>query len=166
MRRGGAILELHLNQMKGLTVQDKIEREIEIEAPWDRVWELVTETGWWVPDDGGVAGDRAPGATTIRQSEQHGAIPVQVVQLTPQTYAAYRWASTVAPAELTDTNTTLVEFHLDAVGDRIRVRVVESGFAALKVAQDAVQQGVADNSHGWELELTHLRDMAAGHAAT
>ena len=46
---------------------DRIEREITIEAPLDRVWDLVT--GWWVPDERGLVGDRSPGATTVRSSE-------------------------------------------------------------------------------------------------
>lgn len=31
-------------------MQDSIERNITIAAPIERVWDLVTEPGWWVPD--------------------------------------------------------------------------------------------------------------------
>jgi uncharacterized protein YndB with AHSA1/START domain len=32
-------------------MDDRIEREITISAPLERVWDLVTESGWWVPSD-------------------------------------------------------------------------------------------------------------------
>lgn len=142
-------------------MQDSIEREILIEAPLDLVWDLVIELGWWVPDERGVVGDRSPGATTVRSSEQHGQIPVQVVQLSPQTYAAFRWTSTVAPAALTGTHTTLVDFHLEPADAGVRVRVVESSFSAREVPVELAQQCVTDNNGGWEMELGHLREMVA-----
>lgn len=32
-------------------MEDRIEQVIAINAPLDRVWELVTQPGWWVPSD-------------------------------------------------------------------------------------------------------------------
>ena len=75
-------------------MDDRIEHSVVIEAPLDRVWDLVTEPGWWVPSDEGTPIDRTPGAVAVRASERYGSYPVQVVRLQPKVYAAFRWAST------------------------------------------------------------------------
>ena len=35
---------------KAADVPDRIEREILIDAPVERVWQLVSEPGWWIGD--------------------------------------------------------------------------------------------------------------------
>ena len=50
-------------------MQDTIERSIAIAAPIERVWELVTEPGWWVPSDSPAGADRTPGVVVVRESE-------------------------------------------------------------------------------------------------
>lgn len=50
-------------------MQDTIERSIAISSPVERVWELVTEPGWWVPTDVPVEVDRTPGSIVVRESE-------------------------------------------------------------------------------------------------
>src|SRR6266568_2508139 len=82
-------------------MSDRIERSVLIEATLDRVWDLVTEPGWWVPSQTPAPIDRTPGATAIRESEQWGRFPVRVVSLDPKTYAAFRWASTNPGEDLT-----------------------------------------------------------------
>jgi hypothetical protein len=61
---------------------------------------------------------------------------------------------------LRDGRTTLVEFHVEPVGDAVRVRVVESGFASLDASEDVRRAGFANNSSGWELELAGLQQRA------
>lgn len=76
------------------TMQDVIEQEISINASLERVWDLVTEPGWWVPTEAPVAPvavDRTPGSQTVRVSEKYGRFPVEVVEMKPRTYAAFRW---------------------------------------------------------------------------
>jgi hypothetical protein len=53
-------------------MQDRIEQEITISADLDRVWELVTRPGWWVPSEVEVPPDRTPGSLTVRSSEKWG----------------------------------------------------------------------------------------------
>jgi uncharacterized protein YndB with AHSA1/START domain len=141
-------------------MDDRIERQITINAPLDRVWDLVTEPGWWVPTNTPVPIDRTPGSVTVRESEKWGRYPVQVVQLDPQTYAAFRWASTFAGAELQPDNTTLVEFRVEPVGDTVSVTVVESGFANLPASEDVRAAGYASNSDGWTQELASLKERS------
>jgi uncharacterized protein YndB with AHSA1/START domain len=49
-------------------MQDTIERSITISAPLERVWDLVTEPGWWVPSDAPITADRTAGSVVVRES--------------------------------------------------------------------------------------------------
>ena len=89
---------------------DSIERNITIAAPIERVWDLVTEPGWWVPTDVPGEADRTPGHVVVRESEKWGTFPVEVVELRPMSYAAFRWSSTFPGEDLQPGHTTLIEF--------------------------------------------------------
>jgi uncharacterized protein YndB with AHSA1/START domain len=139
-------------------MDDRIERDITISAPLERVWDLVTEPGWWVPSDQPTPIDRRPSAVTVRESERYGRFSIEVVQIQPQTYAACRWASAFpGEQELRSGRTTLVEFHVEPVGDAVRVRVVESGFASLDAPAEVRQTGIDGNRSGWEEMLSGLQ---------
>ena len=142
-------------------MEDRIEQAIDIHASLDRVWELVSEPGWWVPSDLATPpASLAPGQQVVRASEKWGRFPVEVVRVEPRTYAAFRWASQAPGAELTPVNTTLVEFRVEPAGDLVRVTVTESGFAALDVPAAAREQARQDNTGGWQEELSSLRERA------
>jgi uncharacterized protein YndB with AHSA1/START domain len=141
-------------------MQDTIERSIAISAPLERVWDLVTEPGWWVPTDEPVSADRTPGSVVVRESEKWGRFPVEVVDLQPMTYAAFRWASTFPGADLDAGKTTLVEFTLEPGSDGVTVSVRESGFAVLDATDEQKKQGVEGNTDGWRMELDSLRTRA------
>jgi uncharacterized protein YndB with AHSA1/START domain len=141
-------------------MDDRIERQITIDASLDHVWELVTEPGWWVPTTDDAPIDRTPGSQTVRESEKWGRFPVEVVRIDPQTYAAFRWASTFPGEELRPGNTTLVEFQLRSLDDGVSVTVVESGFAALDASEDVRAAGHASNTDGWAQELDSLKERS------
>jgi uncharacterized protein YndB with AHSA1/START domain len=141
-------------------VEDRIEQEITIDAPLDRVWELVSEPGWWVPSTVVVPADHTPGHQVVRESEKWGRFPVEVVRVEPKTYAAFWWASQAPGAELKPGNTTLVEFRVMQAGNAVRVTVMESGFAVLDAPQDVREQSWKDNTGGWQEELAGLRVRA------
>jgi len=139
-------------------MDDRIEEQILINAPLERVWDLVSEPGWWVPSTATTPVDHTPGRQVVRESERWGRFPIEVVRVEPRTYAAFRWASQAPGAELTPTNTTLVEFRLTPLGDGVRVNVVERGFAALP--EDVREQAWKDNTGGWQQELASLKERA------
>jgi uncharacterized protein YndB with AHSA1/START domain len=65
---------------------------------------------------------------------------------------SFRWESLEdAPVEQAS---TLVEFSLESVGDRTRLLLVESGFAALP--EDVYDHRFEENSSGWTSELEDL----------
>jgi uncharacterized protein YndB with AHSA1/START domain len=141
-------------------MEDRIERDIMINAPLERVWELVSEPGWWVPTTVVAPVDHTPGHQVVRESEKWGRFPVEVVRVDPKTYAAFRWASHAPGAELGAGNTTLVEFRVEPVGDAVRVCVVESGFAAIDAPDSVREQARKDNTGGWREEMASLRERA------
>ena len=141
-------------------MQDTIERSIAISAPLERVWDLVTEPGWWVPTDEPVTADRTPGSVVVRESEKWGRFPVEVVDLKPMTYAAFRWSSSFPGADLEAGKTTLIEFNLEPSQDGVTVSVRESGFSGLDAPDELKKQGIESNTDGWRMELDSLRTRA------
>jgi uncharacterized protein YndB with AHSA1/START domain len=143
---------------------DKIEREILIDAPVDRVWPLVTEPGWWVGTDTRLA-PMSEGETAVKHAPEYGDFPVRVESVRPREYVAYRWASAFPNEELRDDNSTLVEFTLAVEGGKTRLRVVESGFASITGPAELRDKSVEDNTHGWGVELDRFRGLAEKPAA-
>lgn len=146
-------------------MQDKIEREIHINAGIGRVWDLVSQPGWWVgegADDGATFADE--GEYHVVTHPKYGRVPIKVVTAQPPTYAAYRWASAFLGADPTEGHATLVEFWLSERDGGTQVRVVESGFAALATTDDARQREFDGNTEGWryELDLLARRSSQAG----
>ena len=64
-------------------IPDRIEQQIVINAPLDRVWDLVSVPGWWVPTEVETEPDRRPGSQTVRESARWGRFPVEVVEIRP-----------------------------------------------------------------------------------
>jgi uncharacterized protein YndB with AHSA1/START domain len=140
-------------------MEDRIEQEITIRADLDRVWDLVTTPGWWVPDNGGAEADRTPGSLTVRESAKWGRFMVETVRLEPKSYAAFRWASAFPGETPADSNSTLVEFFVKPATDgEVSVKLVESGFSQLPA--DRRDGAWKDNTGGWELELASLKGRA------
>ena len=138
-------------------IQDSIERETLIAASLDRVWELVTDTGFWVMPTGVEA---VVGETTVAHHDEYGDFPVRVEKIDPKSYVAYRWASAFSGQELRDGITTLIEFTLTPEAEGVRLRVVESGFAALDAPEEQQRGALKDNTDGWNQVLEALTKRA------
>lgn len=141
--------------------EDRIERETLIAASLERVWSLVAQPGFWVADKASLPGTVAKeGESMVAKNPDHGDFPVRVEKVEPPTYLAYRWASAFPGQQLREDNSTLVEFTLTSEGDQTRLRVVESGFAALAGSEDLRSRAVKDNTGGWPQELDALKTRA------
>lgn len=140
-----------------IDIQDRIERETLIAASLDRVWSLVTDTGFWIGPTGVPA---VPGETTVSHHDEYGDFPVRVEKVDPKSYVAYRWASAFAGRELDEGHTTLIEFTLTPEPEGIRLRVVESGFATLDAPDEQRRGALKDNSEGWVQVLEALTKRA------
>jgi uncharacterized protein YndB with AHSA1/START domain len=145
--------------------EDRIERDVLIDAPVERVWTLITRAehlGTWFGDAGADIDLREGGELELRW-EDHGTSRGRVERVEEPTAFAFRWAPFKDPSggEPVSGNSTLVEFTLDAEGDGTRVRVVETGFASLGTSPDQQVKNFESNSRGWTLELGELVDYAA-----
>src|SRR3954447_15980504 len=109
------------------TETDRIERDVLIAAPVERVWELITtaeHVGRWFGDAGAEIELRPGGALSLSWRE-HGTIHGRVEVVEPPRRFAYRWLAAIgSQAEPTPGNSTLTEFTLVAEGDGTRVAVV------------------------------------------
>ena len=89
---------------------------------------------------------------------QYGKFPTVIVDVEPQRYFSYRWASAFPDELATEDNSTLVEFTLTAEGDSTRLQVVETGFAKLAIPANMVEiAGYASHSGGWSVKIEELK---------
>jgi uncharacterized protein YndB with AHSA1/START domain len=146
-------------------ITDRIEREIIIDAPPERVWAVLTEAehvAGWFGDTAEL--DLRPDGKAAFGWKDHGTFHAVVERVEPPSFFSYRWARSVgeAPAE---GGATLVEFSLAAHGTGTVLTVVESGFAALHVSEEERAQAVQGNDEGWASELAELKEYAERPAA-
>jgi uncharacterized protein YndB with AHSA1/START domain len=130
-------------------IVDRIEQSIEIAASAERVFALISEPGWFINDDRLVEHtiEQVDDGAHVVHDPVHGSFAFRTVSLDPPHAAAFRWLQSldevVGPS-------TLIEFTITELGaGRVRLTVVESGFAALPGE---------DNTQGWTTELALVRD--------
>ena len=136
-----------------------------IRGPIERAYAALTDPALfptWGPV--GIEGVLAPGERPVLDFGPSGGGKVRILVVAAEVprYFAYRWMQGVFDPEvllrdpLTGPN-TLVEFHLETVAEGTRVRVVESGIAALPAVpgMDA-DTSLANMGKGWELMIGGL----------
>jgi uncharacterized protein YndB with AHSA1/START domain len=147
---------------------DRIETDVLIAAPVERVWDLVTSgehVGRWFGDAGAEI-DLRPGGAVSLSWREHGTVRGRVEAVEPPRRFAWRWLSSMgSDEEPTPGNSTLIEFTLAAEGDGTRVAVVESGFDALDMDEKDRAARLAGNTRGWAAELDDLVAYATGATA-
>jgi len=146
---------------------DVIDKDILIDAPVETVYRVITEPGQisqWFADAADL--DPVPGGQGLltfedRATTQRMAVRLTVTAAEPPHRLAYRWD--YPDGEQPDEgNSLLVEFTLAAEGAGTRLRVTESGFAALR-GPDADKAGYYEaHDKGWDAHLTSLQGYVAG----
>lgn len=149
---------------------DRIEQEISIAAPIERVWAVITEpehVSHWFSPEAPAEIDLRPGGIMRLDHGQYGVFPMRIVSVDRPRYLAYRWAAAF-PGEVADErNSTLVEFTLDEDGPgRTTLTLVESGFTAASVPADrSADAGYDSKAAGWPEALDGMRRYAEQSAA-
>ena len=141
---------------------DRIERETFIEAPVERVWEIVTEAehlGRWF-GDAGASIDLRPGGAMTLSWEEHGTANAVVEAVEAPSRFAFRWAIEAGEG-VTPGRSTLVEFVLASEANGTRLRVAESGFSALDLSDTERAEKFDDNTEGWQIKVGDLADYVA-----
>lgn len=145
---------------------DRIEREITIQAPIEKVWDVLTEptaVGTWFGTGAPAQIDLRPGGVMALDHGVHGAYETLIVDVDPPRSFSYRWASAYPGERATEDNSTLVEFTLEPRADATLLRVVESGFASLVIPPDREESaGYESHAEGWTGVVAKARDYAEG----
>lgn len=148
-----------------LTELDRIDRQIDIDAPAERVWDLVSRPGWYI-NAGAVVSNpvlRREGDVDVVSHQQHGDFRLRTVSMDPPRYAAFRWIG--EPNEEVSEPSTLVEFWIEDRPDGgVTLKVAESGFSSLgRDTADWLHQREG-NEAGWREELAaaqrYLADLS------
>src|SRR4051812_20524564 len=139
-------------------IPQRIEREISIAAPVEVVWRVVTEpehvSGWFSDS---VELDLRPGGGVVLRWDEHGTVHGRIERVEPPHLFSFSWA--VHPElDGAEGGLTLVEFRFSEEGGSTRLKVVESGFRDLGVADDEKQRHLDGHRRGWQIELDELED--------
>jgi len=144
---------------------DRIEREIDIDAPIDVVWKVITEpehiTGWF---SDAVELDVRPGGDgrfgwDAKATTREMVVNLRVERLDPPHFFSFRWDYPDGD-DPTETNAPLVEFSLEARGETTRLRLVESGLEAIVRSDDEKETYFAEHTSGWAQIAERLRAYA------
>ncbi|KSU79794.1 Uncharacterized conserved protein YndB, AHSA1/START domain [Fictibacillus enclensis] len=138
---------------------DRIERNIFINASIQTVWDIVNEPAWWVGDAPGPDKVQVEGSRVVADTK-YGKFPVIIEQVDPPNYLACRWASSFPGKEPREGNSTLVEFMLTEKDSGTMLSVIESGFSSLNVDQEEQRKFFDGNVEGWVYQLEVLRKRA------
>jgi len=156
---------------------DRIEKEVLLRAPLERVWRAISdadEFGRWfgVRFDGPfVAGASVTGVMTptavddevAKAQEPYAGMADtwQIVTVEPQRRLAFRWHpfAIESGADYSKEPTTLVEFTLDETADGVLLRIVESGFDAIPADRRA--SAFEANNEGWTAQTELVRKYLA-----
>ncbi|MEU0691265.1 SRPBCC domain-containing protein [Streptomyces uncialis] len=135
-------------------VRDRIEREMVLRHPVERVWAALTTAEGLSRWFGSVAEiDLRPGGRAYFRWDDLGQESVATVAVVePPHRFAFRWGIMFLPED--DASRTLVEFTLAPVPEGTRLRLVESGFA--QVCDEAARAAHEANGQGWDAELAEL----------
>ena len=156
---------------------DRIEKQVVLKAPLDRVWRAVSnakEFGQWfgVRFDGPfVAGETVTGTmvpTTVDSGVAEQQQPYagmsdtwQIVDVNEPRRLAFRWHPYGGDPDFdySQKPTTLVEFTLSETPDGVLLRIVESGFDALPADRRAT--AFEANSGGWAIQVELVQKYLA-----
>jgi uncharacterized protein YndB with AHSA1/START domain len=145
----------------GPVLADRIEREIEIDAPIDVVWAVITEPehiASWFSDTAQL--DLRPGGEgllvwQLKATNRGATVDIRVERVEPPHFFSFRWDYQ------DEKNPALVEFSLEANGNATRLRLVESGIQGLDRSEEMKEEYFADHTSGWNRHLEDLRVYAA-----
>ena len=138
---------------------DRIDRTIDIDAPAERVWDLVARPGWWI-NEGAVDPEldvQTEGDITVLTHPTYGEFRLRTVESHPTSYVAYHWLDVAVDAP------TLVEFRIEPrEAGGVTLSVTESGFSRLGKSREEWLKHREGNDEGWRDELAVAKTYVEG----
>lgn len=148
---------------------DRIERQVSLNAPRERVWRALTnaeEFGTWfganLKGQSFMPGQRTRGNLTFAGYE-HVFFEALVQRIQPQDLMSFNWHPYALDAAVNyaDEEPTLVTFTLhDGPANGTLLKVVESGFD--KVPARRREEAFRMNSRGWEAQMAKIASHVGG----
>jgi len=143
------------------SADDRIEKEIFLRAPLQKVWSALTdhrEFGRWfgvLLESAFRPGETVRGQLTIRGYE-HLRLEMFIERIESPSRFSYRWHPYAVDPKRDYSNEppTLVEFELREVDGGVRLNVVESGFSRLPAERRA--EAFRMNESGWAAQLANI----------
>lgn len=143
-------------------MEDRIEKQIEIAAPVERVWRALTDSRqfgeWFLVKMNGpfVAGEPVDGQLT-HPGYEHMRMEIVVKAIEPKTFFSYTWHPyAVDPkVDYSKETPTLVEFRLRATEGGTLLTVTESGFDKIPSARRP--EAFRMNTSGWAKQMENIQ---------
>ena len=143
------------------TNTDRIEKQILLKAPIERVWRALTDTAefssWFCV---GISGEFIPGQTIsgpVRHpGYEHLTWTATIERMEPYKQFAWRWHPHAIESnkDYSHEPTTLVVFELSEVPGGTLLKVTESGFDGIPPERrDTAYRG---NSEGWSIQMGNI----------
>jgi uncharacterized protein YndB with AHSA1/START domain len=144
---------------------DRIDRTIEIGAPPERVWRVLTTAAdlaaWFrVTIEGNIATGAEIWLTSLSPGHEGTRFVVRIVEMTPPQRFVWQWhPGAVDPAiDYSREPWTTVTFTLEPSARGTRLSVSETGFNQISLSRRATVY--ADNTGGWTAVVDWIRAYA------
>lgn len=138
---------------------DRIEKQVQLNAPRAHVWQALTDTDqfneWFGVRLAGIfaAGAQLSGPVT-HPGYEHVTMEITIVRLEPQRFMSWRWHPG-ADAALDGEPETLVEFELQDADNGTLLKVVETGFDRIPVERRV--KAYRENEGGWAGQMKGIK---------
>jgi uncharacterized protein YndB with AHSA1/START domain len=145
---------------------DRIEREIDIDAPIEVVWTVITEPehiNGWFTDSAEIEireGREGRFGWTEKARHRETVVNLKIERLEPPSLLAFRW-NYPDGAEPGPGNAPLVEFTLEPRGEGTHLKIVESGLNSVDRSDEERETYFAEHASGWAVIVERLRVYAA-----
>ena len=143
------------------TSTDRIEKQIVLKAPLQRVWRALTDSGefgeWFRVKltRPFVAGKRITGPV-LHKGYEHITWDVTIEQMVPEKLFSWRWRPhAIDPdKDYSQEPTTLVVFELSEVPGGTLLKVTESGFDGVPIERR--ETAYRGNTEGWSIQVANV----------
>lgn len=143
-----------------------VSRQLVVEAPIERLFEMIATPGWYISDH---AGDKTPQTIHpladghVLRDDRFGNFFIRVLEVVPPTrhVSTCTYSPLNADAVAASGPATTIVIDLEQRDDGVLVTVTETGFESMAATEDELRAMLDGNADGWEKGLRWLQDQAA-----